>query len=109
MVAVVQADTGTEMNLLKKMMQNKIDKLTKENEAVSKECDEERKKKEKILANARRKIKQLQLDMDELRKSKASDEPTKEPTVVRPLPEGKVAIGKLHKLFQQHSAKYYFS
>ena len=52
--------------------------------------DEERKKKEKILNNARRKIKQYQTDMDELKKNLAKDE-SKEQPVVRPLPEGKPA------------------
>lgn len=78
------------------MMQKKIEKLELDKTQVEKDLDDERKKKEKILANARRKIKQMQNDMDELRKSKASDEPKEQP-IVRPLPEGKVASNGMNK------------
>ena len=99
-VGLVQVDTKGEMNLMKKMMQNKIEKLQNEKTEVEKDLDEERKKKDKILQNARRKIKQMQNDMDELRKNTNPEAKTEQP--VRPLPDGKASNGTFSFFLKNH-------
>ena len=91
-VASVEADTTAETNLMKKMLQNKIQKLEKTLEEKEKALDEETKKKEKILANARRKIKQLQAEVTESKANAGKPEAKPEPSV-RPLPDGKATNG----------------
>ena len=58
-----------------------------------KALDEETKKKEKILANARKKIKQLQAQVTESKANAGKPEAKPEPSV-RPLPDGKATTGK---------------
>ena len=90
-VGTGQPDIKSETDMMKKIFQNKINHLTTENEQLKKDLEEEKKKKEKILNNARRKIKQLTADMEELRKNHS---PETKPETVRPLPDGKASNGK---------------
>ena len=86
------ASEKQEVEMMKKMLQNQINKLKeemskKETELTSKESElqEERKKKEKILVNAKRKIHKLTSDLNESRKNAGK---TSEESNTRSLPEG---------------------